>query len=52
MSRIALDGTTLAVEQWSGPREADTDKTVICVRGLSASHTCWASVAGVLSPPR
>ena len=30
--------------------EADADKTVVCVHGLSANHTCWASVAGVLSP--
>jgi pimeloyl-ACP methyl ester carboxylesterase len=52
MSRIALDGITLAVGEWPGPREADTDKTVICVHGLSANRTCWASVAGVLSPPR
>ncbi len=53
MSRIALDGIALAVGGWPGPREADTDKTVIvmCVHGLSANHTCWASVAGVLSPP-
>ena len=50
MSRIALDGITLAVGEWPGPREAETDKTVICVHGLSANHTCWASVAGVLSP--
>jgi len=50
MSRIALDGITLAVGEWPGPREADTDKTVICVHGLSANHTCWESVAGVLSP--
>ena len=51
MSRIALDSVTLAVGEWPGPREGDTDKTVICVHGLSANRTCWASVAGVLSPP-
>ena len=50
MSRIALDGITLAVGEWPGPREADTDRTVVCVHGLSANHACWASVAGVLSP--
>jgi pimeloyl-ACP methyl ester carboxylesterase len=50
MSRIALDGITLAVGEWPGPRQAGADKTVVCVHGLSANHTCWASVAGVLSP--
>lgn len=29
MSRIALDGITLAVGEWPGPREADTDKRAI-----------------------
>ena len=28
MSRIALDGITLTVGEWPGPREADTDKAV------------------------
>jgi pimeloyl-ACP methyl ester carboxylesterase len=50
MSRIALDGITLAVGEWPGPREGDTDKTVVCVHGLSANHTCWASLAGARSP--
>ena len=50
MSRIGLDGITLAVGEWPDPREADTDKTVVCVHGLFANLTCWASVAGVLSP--
>ena len=29
MSRIALDGITLAVGEWPGPREADTHKHAI-----------------------
>ena len=49
-SRIALDGITLAVGEWPGPREAGADQTVVCIHGLSANHTCWASVAGVRSP--
>ncbi len=48
MSRIALHGITLAVSEWPGPRAAD--RTIVCIHGLTANHTCWASVADVLSP--
>jgi pimeloyl-ACP methyl ester carboxylesterase len=48
MSRIALDGITLAVSEWPGPRAPD--KTLVCIHGLTANHTGWASVADVLSP--
>jgi pimeloyl-ACP methyl ester carboxylesterase len=48
MARIALDGITLAVGEWPGPREPQ--KTVVCIHGLTANHVCWASIADALSP--
>ena len=48
MPRIALDGITLAVGEWPGPRESE--KTVVCIHGLTANHVCWASIAEALSP--
>jgi pimeloyl-ACP methyl ester carboxylesterase len=48
MARIALDGITLAVGEWPGPREPEN--TVVCIHGLTANHVCWASVADALSP--
>ena len=47
MTRIAVDSLSLAVEEWSGPAEGPT---LVCIHGLTANHTCWASVADVLSP--
>jgi pimeloyl-ACP methyl ester carboxylesterase len=45
MARVRADGVSLAVHEWPGVGPA-----VVCVHGLTANHTCWASVADVLSP--
>ncbi len=45
MSRVTVDGITLAAHEWPGVGPA-----VVCVHGLTANHTCWASVAEALSP--
>jgi pimeloyl-ACP methyl ester carboxylesterase len=48
MRRVSVDGLSLAVHEWPGP--AAPGKAVVCVHGLTANHTCWASVADLLSP--
>jgi pimeloyl-ACP methyl ester carboxylesterase len=49
VTQVALKGVSLAVAEWPGPA---TGPVVVCVHGLTANHTCWASVADVLSPAR
>ena len=85
MPRIALDGISLALNEWPGrgpaslrsaaspdvlasarfalsprslgspsaaPRPATpaARQTIVCIHGLTANHTCWASMADVLAP--
>jgi pimeloyl-ACP methyl ester carboxylesterase len=47
MTRVALKGISLAVAEWPGPARG---AAVVCIHGLTANHTCWASIADVLSP--
>ena len=47
-THVALkSGVSLAVAEWPGPIKGPV---VVCVHGLTANHTCWASVADVLCP--
>ncbi len=45
MARVAVDGVGLAVNEWLGK-----GGTIVCIHGLTANHTCWASMADALSP--
>ncbi|MGH7320671.1 MAG: alpha/beta fold hydrolase [Candidatus Rokuibacteriota bacterium] len=45
IQRVRVNGVSLAVGEWPGTRPA-----IVCIHGLTANHTCWASVAEVLSP--
>lgn len=45
MPRVALDGISLAVNEWPGKGPA-----IVCIHGLTANHTCWASMADILAP--
>jgi pimeloyl-ACP methyl ester carboxylesterase len=47
MRRVSIGPLSLAVAEWPGPARGPA---VVCVHGLTANHTCWASVADVLSP--
>ncbi len=47
MRRVAVDSVSLAVAEWPGPARGPA---VVCIHGLTANHTCWASIADVLSP--
>ena len=47
MMRVAVKDVSLAVAEWPGPAKGPA---VVCIHGLTANHTCWASVADVLSP--
>ena len=47
MARVAVGSVSLAVAEWPGPAKGPA---IVCVHGLTANHTCWASVADVLSP--
>ncbi len=47
MPRVALDGITLAVKEWPGSAKGSA---IVCIHGLTANHTCWASMADALSP--
>jgi pimeloyl-ACP methyl ester carboxylesterase len=42
---VPVGGISLAVREWPG-----RDPALVCIHGLSANHTCWASFADVLSP--
>lgn len=44
MERVKIDGVSLAVTEWPGRGPA-----VVMVHGLTANHTCWASVADALA---
>lgn len=47
MARVAVNSVSLAVAEWPGPVKGSA---IVCVHGLTANHTCWASVADLLSP--
>ena len=47
MIRVAVNDVSLAVAEWPGPAKGPA---VVCIHGLTANHTCWESVADVLSP--
>lgn len=47
MARVGVGAVSLAVAEWPGPAKGPA---VVCIHGLTANHTCWASVADVLSP--
>lgn len=47
MVRVAVNSVSLAVTEWPGPAKGPA---IVCVHGLTANHTCWASVADLLSP--
>lgn len=45
MQKVSVNGVSLAVQEWPGKGPA-----VVCIHGLTANHTCWQSLADVLSP--
>ena len=45
MNRVDLGRISLAVNEWPGK-----GAPVVCIHGLTANHTCWASVADILTP--
>jgi len=45
MPRVTVNGISLAVHEWPGKGPA-----IVCIHGLTANHTCWASIADILSP--
>lgn len=45
MRRVKVKGVSLAVREWPGKGAA-----IVCIHGLTANHTCFASIADVLSP--
>jgi pimeloyl-ACP methyl ester carboxylesterase len=42
---VTVNGVGLAVHEWPGRGPA-----VVAIHGLTANHTCWASVADALAP--
>jgi len=45
MVRMTVNGVALAVREWPGKGPA-----LVCVHGLTANHSCWASMADALAP--
>ncbi|MBI3028698.1 MAG: alpha/beta hydrolase [Candidatus Rokubacteria bacterium] len=45
MERMSVNGVSLAVHEWPGKGPA-----VVCIHGLTANHTCWQSLADILTP--
>ena len=42
---VNVNGVSLAVREWPGK-----GPTLVCVHGLTANHTCWDSLAAILTP--
>ena len=47
MVHVAVGSVSLAVAEWPGPAKGPA---IVCIHALTANHTCWASLADVLSP--
>ncbi len=45
MPRVAVNGVSLAVHEWPGK-----GPPIVCIHGLTANHTCFASIGDILSP--
>jgi len=45
MEKISVNGVSLAVHEWRGKGPA-----IVCIHGLTANHTCWQSMADILTP--
>jgi len=45
MVNMTVNGVALAVREWPGKGPA-----LVCVHGLTANHSCWASMADLLAP--
>jgi pimeloyl-ACP methyl ester carboxylesterase len=45
LPNVNVNGVSLAVRDWPGKGPA-----LVCVHGLTANHTCWESLAEVLTP--
>jgi pimeloyl-ACP methyl ester carboxylesterase len=45
MAHVRVSGVTLRVHEWPGRGPA-----LVAIHGLTANHTCWASVAAALAP--
>ena len=47
MDRVRVNGVSLAVHEWPGKGPA-----IVCIHGLTANHSCFASIAAILSGER
>jgi pimeloyl-ACP methyl ester carboxylesterase len=47
MARVAVNSVSLAVHERPGSGKGPG---LVCIHGLTANHTCWASVADLLGP--
>src|SRR3989304_6224245 len=45
MERMSVNGVSLAVHEWRGE-----GRGVVGTHGLPANHTCWQSLADILTP--
>lgn len=50
MPRVRIGGLHLAVETWPAGGAGDSARTLLCIHGLTANHTCWLSMADALAP--
>ena len=50
MPRVPVNGISLAVREWPGPSKPGKSAALVCIHGLTANHTCWASMADALGP--
>jgi pimeloyl-ACP methyl ester carboxylesterase len=48
VSQIDVGGIRLAVQTWPEHGTDDPARTVVCIHGLTANHTCWLSMADAL----
>jgi pimeloyl-ACP methyl ester carboxylesterase len=45
MKKVSVNGVSLAVHEWPGKGPA-----IVSIHGLTANHTCWQSLADILTP--
>ncbi len=50
MEHVKTNGVTLATQTWPERGRAVAGRTILCVHGLTANHTCWYPMAETLAP--
>jgi pimeloyl-ACP methyl ester carboxylesterase len=50
VEHVKTNGVTLATQTWPERGRTVAGRTILCVHGLTANHTCWYPMADTLAP--